>query len=79
MCRVCVLPTHSYVTRKLAASESITIDGKLDDAAWEAADWTYDMIDITRHSNQALNAVPNDVQAGPPQIITSNNNISPLF
>ena len=51
------------MTHKLAAGESIVIDGKLDDPAWEDAEWTYDMIDITRHKNQQLNAIPNDLQA----------------
>ena len=52
-----------YVTRKLGPSDKITIDGKLDEPAWENAEWTYDMVDITRHENQQLNAIPNDLQA----------------
>ena len=51
------------MTRKLAASEKITVDGKLDDPAWENAEWTLDMVDITRHTDQQLNAIPNDLQA----------------
>jgi hypothetical protein len=31
-------PNH-YVTKKLAADEKIVIDGKLDDPAWESAEW----------------------------------------
>ena len=54
-------PNH-YVTRKLAPGEAIAIDGKLDDAAWLGAEWTYDMVDMTRHRDQYLNAVPNDLQ-----------------
>ena len=54
-------PNH-YVTRKLAPGEVIAIDGKLDDAAWLGAEWTYDMVDMTRHKDQSLNAVPNDLQ-----------------
>jgi hypothetical protein len=55
-------PAH-YVAKKLDPTETITIDGKLDDAAWKDAEWTYDMVDITRHENQQLNAIPNDLQA----------------
>ena len=55
-------PAH-YVTHKLAAGEAIIIDGKLDDPAWAEAEWTYDMVDITRHKDQQLNAIPNDLQA----------------
>jgi hypothetical protein len=51
------------VTRKLAPSEKIKVDGKLDEAAWQSAEWTFDMVDITRHENQQLNAIPNDLQA----------------
>ena len=54
-------PPH-YVTRKLGATESIVVDGKLDEPAWAEAEWTAPMVDITRHENQAQNAVPNDVQ-----------------
>jgi hypothetical protein len=54
-------PPH-YVAKKLGASDAIVVDGKLDDAAWEGAEWTSPMVDITRHKNQALNAVPSDVQ-----------------
>jgi hypothetical protein len=55
-------PPH-YVAKKLAPLESIAIDGKLDDLAWESAEWTSAMVDITRHENQQLNAVPSDVNA----------------
>ena len=44
-------PAH-YVAKKLSASESIVIDGRMDDAAWDDAEWTLDMVDITRHSDQ---------------------------
>lgn len=54
---------NQYVTQKLGPSEKITIDGKLDDTAWQTADWTFDMVDITRHTDQQLNAIPNDLQA----------------
>jgi hypothetical protein len=56
-------PNH-YVTRKMSAAESasMVIDGKLDDPAWADTEWTYDIVDITRHKNQQLNAIPNDLQ-----------------
>jgi hypothetical protein len=54
---------NQYVTRKLAPDDAITIDGKLDEPAWADAEWTYNMVDITRHADQQLNAVPNDLQA----------------
>jgi len=56
-------PNH-YVTRKMSAAESasMVIDGKLDEPAWQNAQFTYDMVDITRHKNQQLNAIPNDLQ-----------------
>ena len=54
---------NQYVTRKLAPDDAIAIDGKLDDPAWAEAEWTYNMVDITRHGDQQLNAVPNDLQA----------------
>ena len=55
-------PNH-YVARKLAPGEAIAVDGKLDDPAWLGTEWTYNMVDITRHKDQQLNAVPNDLQA----------------
>jgi len=56
-------PNH-YVTRKLTAAESasMVVDGKLDESAWQNAAFTYDIVDITRHKNQQLNAIPNDLQ-----------------
>jgi len=54
-------PAH-YVTRELSTVETIKIDGNLDEEAWENVPWTEPMVDITRHQNEALNAVPQDVQ-----------------
>ena len=56
-------PNH-YVTKKMSAAESasMVIDGKLDEPAWADTEWTYDIVDITRHKNQQLNAIPNDLQ-----------------
>lgn len=57
-------PPH-YTTLKLRASESINIDGKLDDAAWNAQGvaWTTDLVDITHHKTSTLNVVPDSLQA----------------
>ena len=56
-------PNH-YVSHKLKPSESITVDGKLDEPAWLAAETMQNMmVDITRHSDQQLNAIPMDLQA----------------
>ncbi len=50
-------PRH-YITEKLGADERIVLDGQLNDAAWDAAAWTEDFVDITNHSDPALNFVP---------------------
>ena len=56
-------PNH-YVSHKLKPSESITVDGKLDEPAWMATEAMDNiMVDITRHSDQQLNAIPMDLQA----------------
>ena len=39
---------RQYITYRLQESERITIDGKLDDAAWEAVNWTEPMEDIAQ-------------------------------
>ena len=54
-------PPH-YVARRLGAGESIVLDGRLDDAAWAVA-WTPPLVDLTRHANASLNAVPAALQA----------------
>ena len=55
-------PAH-YVSKKLAPTEKITVDGRLDEDAWLSVESTVDMVDITRHEDQQLNAIPNDLQA----------------
>ena len=50
------------VARKLAPSEGISIDGKLDEPAWQGAT-SVGMVDITRHVDDQYNAVPRDLQA----------------
>ena len=56
--------SRADVSHKLKASESITVDGRLDEPAWLAAEPLQNaMVDITRHSDQQLNAVPMDLQA----------------
>ena len=55
-------PPH-YVARRLGAGESIVLDGRLDDAAWASAPWTSRLVDLTRHENASLNAVPGFLQA----------------
>ena len=52
-----------YIARKLAPTEAIAIDGKLEDAAWLAVPWTEGLVDITRHTNEQLDAVPADLEA----------------
>ena len=52
-----------YVARRLAPSESIVVDGRLDDEAWQSVPWTDSMVDITRHTDEQRNAVPADLQA----------------
>jgi len=55
-------PRH-YVARQLAAGKSLSVDGQLDDPAWQAASWSRDFVDITRHSDDPdLNVVPDDFQ-----------------
>ena len=54
-------PRH-YVNLKLQSHEHIVVDGRLDDVAWDAADWTEDFVDITHHNDSALNAVPRAFQ-----------------
>ena len=43
-----------YVARRLAPSESIAVDGQLDDAAWRSVPWTEGMVDITRQLTLTL-------------------------
>ena len=52
-----------YVARRLAPSESIAVDGRLDDDAWTTTPWTEGMVDITRHTDEQRDAVPADLQA----------------
>ena len=59
------IPPH-HVAIKLLSNESIKLDGKLDDAAWNAPDvvWTSTpFVDITRHNTSQLNSVPSNFQA----------------
>ena len=51
-----------YVARRLAPSESIAVDGRLDDDAWTTTPWTEGMVDITRHTDEQRDAVPADLQ-----------------
>eukprot|EP00041_Stephanoeca_diplocostata_P040362 m.1639248 g.1639248 ORF g.1639248 m.1639248 type:complete len:510 (-) comp34160_c0_seq1:168-1697(-) len=55
---------RQYLVQHLKAGEAITLDGKLDDAAWEAVDdCPGDFVDITNHfSNSTENAVPDWLQ-----------------
>ena len=63
-CSPCTQYPNHYVSHKLKPSETITVDGKLDEPAWLAAETMQNMmVDITRHSNQMLNAIPEDLQA----------------
>ena len=57
-------PPH-YTTLGLRPHEAITVDGRLDDAAWSApgVEWTTDMVDITKHTVAAENIVPASLQA----------------
>ena len=43
-----------YVARRLAPSESIAVDGRLDDDAWRSVPWTEGMVDITRQLTLSL-------------------------
>jgi len=52
-----------YVARRLAPSESIAVDGRLDDDTWTTTPWTEGMVDITRHTDEQRDAVPADLQA----------------
>lgn len=55
-------PQH-YVAQKLGVGEVISIDGKIDDAAWGAVPWTEQpFVDITHHNDSALNTVPDMFQ-----------------
>ena len=53
-------PPH-LVARRLNQGEVIRIDGKLDDPAWAAAQWTSPLLDITNHMNSSNN-VPDFMQ-----------------
>lgn len=57
-------PPH-YTTLRLHPSEIISIDGRLDEAAWSASgvEWTMPMRDITRHKQPIENVVPASLQA----------------
>ena len=52
-----------YVARRLAPSESIAVDGRLDEDAWQSVAWTDGLVDITRHTDEQHDAVPADLQA----------------
>ena len=52
-----------YVARRLAPSESIAVDGRLDEDAWTTTPWTEGLVDITRHTDEQRDAVPADLQA----------------
>jgi hypothetical protein len=52
-----------HIARRLAPSESITVDGRLDDDAWQKVPWTEGMVDIARHTDEQRDAVPADLQA----------------
>jgi hypothetical protein len=54
-------PPHLLARRLGATEHPITIDGKLDDPAWVAAQWTSPIVDITDHMN-ASNVVPDYMQ-----------------
>ena len=43
-----------YVARRLAPSESIAVDGRLDDDAWRSVPWTEGMVDIARQLTLTL-------------------------
>jgi hypothetical protein len=56
-------PTH-YMAAKLSASETVTVDGKLDEEAWAAVEWSNSgFVDITQHLDVSHNAVPDLFQA----------------
>lgn len=52
-----------YIARRLAPSESIAVDGRLDEDAWRSVPWTDGLVDITRHTDEQHDAVPADLQA----------------
>jgi hypothetical protein len=54
-------PPH-YVAARLAPSQQIVVDGRLDDAAWQNTPWTSDLVDITHHGNSSQNVVPANFQ-----------------
>eukprot|EP00854_Cymbomonas_tetramitiformis_P005638 gene5638-6822_t len=58
---------HSYPRHvqavELTGKEAIVLDGKLDEEAWSAVPWlSGDFVDITRHTDNLLNAVPSNFQ-----------------
>jgi hypothetical protein len=54
---------QQYVATALGGVEHIAIDGELDEPAWAAAPWLEGgIVDITSHQDDALNAVPRDLQ-----------------
>ena len=54
-------PPH-MVARKLQPSEAIKIDGWLDDPEWQDQP-SVSLVDITRHTNEQQDSVPEDLQA----------------
>ena len=49
---------RQYITHALQPSEHIRIDGKLDDAAWDAVNWTDPMEDIAQSFYPGLEIPP---------------------
>ena len=63
-----ILPfEHAYPrhlrAKKVNSNDTITIDGKLNEKAWNLAMWESKFVDITRHENDTLNKIPSQFQS----------------